>query len=481
MDTAFEMRRQNSITKTCKESLQNPVASGARMWNAVSNSMSESEFRFVCPVCGQHIKCESWRSNTMMECPTCFQRIIVPQSPATDDVELIIKGSKATRRLVTKPGMNLGVPPAPIQPVKDSPVAAIAFVVLLCAVVVVVIVFRGKIFKSTGEETTQTVRPPQAVQTARTKPVSVVTVSPKLSSQTVRIKAGLSAPLTDSEGNTWLPDQSFADGQTISRPNAQIANTKRPELYRSERYGMTSFSYPVPNGKYVVKLHFAETYEGITRPGQRVFSFNVAGHEFKDFDIWAKAGGPNRAYVETVSTEVTNSKVDITFTAKVQSPEINGIEIIPETAGPSVVAPPTNSANWKLDLDAVVIPDSPVAGYIHGKLLIPEFIVLNGDGLTLRTREIPTEAGVSIYLRPNPVESLFGKTVVIKTNTTDAPLVNLRWKDNQGREVQQPQTGYALRIEFGRPVGGQLPGKIYFCAPDIAKSWLMGSFNAEIR
>jgi alcohol dehydrogenase (cytochrome c) len=53
---------------------------------------------------------------------------------------------------------------------------------------------------------------------------------------------------------------------------------------------MESFSWPVPNGKYVVKLHFAETFEGITGPGQRVFSFNVQGQEFKDFDVWDKPG-----------------------------------------------------------------------------------------------------------------------------------------------------------------------------------------------
>jgi hypothetical protein len=93
---------------------------------------------------------------------------------------------------------------------------------------------------------------------------------------------------------------------------------------------MTSFTYPVRNGKYLVKLHFAETYEGITEPGQRVFSFNVQGHEFKDMDIWVKAGGPMRAYVESVPVEVTDGKVRITFTPNVENPQINAIEIIPQ-------------------------------------------------------------------------------------------------------------------------------------------------------
>ena len=146
----------------------------------------------------------------------------------------------------------------------------------------------------------------------------------------VRIKAGLFTPFTDSDGNVWLPDQGFADGDTTDRPDdLQIANTKDPALYRTERYGMSSFSYPVPNGKYTVKLHFAETYDGISGPGGRVFSFTVEGREFKDFDVWVKAGGLRRAYIETVNVEVTDGKLDISFTPNVENPEINGIEILP--------------------------------------------------------------------------------------------------------------------------------------------------------
>ena len=146
----------------------------------------------------------------------------------------------------------------------------------------------------------------------------------------IRIDAGATAPYTDSNGNVWLPDQGFADGDTVDRGNdVQIANTKDPAIYRTERYGMSAFSYKLPNGKYIVKLHFAETYVNITGSGQRVFSFNVAGQEFKDFDVWAKAGGARRAYIETVNVDITDGKLDISFTSNADSPEINGIEIIP--------------------------------------------------------------------------------------------------------------------------------------------------------
>jgi hypothetical protein len=145
----------------------------------------------------------------------------------------------------------------------------------------------------------------------------------------VRIKAGYFSSFKDSEGNTWLPDQAFTGGETVERPDLEIANTKDPMIYRAERYSMTGFSYPVPNGKYTVKLHFCETFEGIAGPGERVFSFNVQGHDFKDFDVWAKTGGHQRAYIETVPVEVTDGKLNVTFTPNVENPEINGIEILP--------------------------------------------------------------------------------------------------------------------------------------------------------
>jgi len=117
-----------------------------------------------------------------------------------------------------------------------------------------------------------------------------------------------------------------------------VTGTKDPNLFTYERFGMRAFSCKIPNGKYLAKLYFAETYEGITGPGQRVFSFNVQGHEFKDFDIWVKAGGFRRAYIETVPVEVTNGEFRIDFTPKVENPAIKAIEIIPQAGAASSAA-----------------------------------------------------------------------------------------------------------------------------------------------
>jgi alpha-L-arabinofuranosidase len=110
-----------------------------------------------------------------------------------------------------------------------------------------------------------------------------------------------------------------------------VTGTKDPGLFMSEHYSMSTFSCNIPNGKYLAKLYFAETYGGITGTGQRVFSFNVQGHEFKNFDIWAKAGGSCRAYTESVPVEVTDGQFRIDFIPQVENPAINAIEIIPQS------------------------------------------------------------------------------------------------------------------------------------------------------
>ncbi|RXK55321.1 hypothetical protein ESB00_05330 [Oleiharenicola lentus] len=150
-----------------------------------------------------------------------------------------------------------------------------------------------------------------------------------LAAEAIRIRAGTTKDHTDENGVVWLADQGFNGGDTIDRTGIVVANTKTPSIYTAERYSLSGFTRKLPNGKYTVKLHFAETYEGIYGKGERVFSFNVEGREFKDFDVTARAGGVMRAHVETVEVEVKDGQLDITFTHNIENPEINALEIIP--------------------------------------------------------------------------------------------------------------------------------------------------------
>ncbi len=149
----------------------------------------------------------------------------------------------------------------------------------------------------------------------------------------VHIVAGFSTDVT-AGGTTWLAGSNFfPDGQTIERPDITIATgakTGPDVIYKAERYSMTKFTYaPVPNGDYTLKLHFCETFEGITEPGQRVFGYTVKedGPPVKDFDVFATAGGALKPVVKAVPVTVTNQRIEVEFTPQVENPQINAIEI----------------------------------------------------------------------------------------------------------------------------------------------------------
>lgn len=155
---------------------------------------------------------------------------------------------------------------------------------------------------------------------------------------TLRINCGAIEPYTDKAGNAWLADQSMdadkkwgaLNGLTIDRGDLGIADTDAPKIYETERYSMDGYKFTIPNGKYTVRLHFAETYDGIMAEGERVFSVTINEKSIlNDFDPFKEAGGYQKPIVKTIEdVAVTNGQLSIGFTMNIQNPEINGIEIL---------------------------------------------------------------------------------------------------------------------------------------------------------
>ncbi|NLH15062.1 MAG: hypothetical protein GX455_00650, partial [Phycisphaerae bacterium] len=121
----------------------------------------------------------------------------------------------------------------------------------------------------------------------------------------IRVACGAYQPYTDKNGNVWLPDEVKAPGASLTPPDGstveraeefEVPNVAFPEIFRTERYSMSAYEFNLPNGKYTVRLHFAECFTGITGPGERVYSFVVQGQKpEKDFDIFKEAGGMYKA------------------------------------------------------------------------------------------------------------------------------------------------------------------------------------------
>jgi len=275
-----------------------------------------SEYTYACPVCGQHMRCDSSQAGTVMECPTCFQKITAPQAPAAgDDQKFVLTGTKVGERPVPKAAADSSIA---VSTAKGFPWAILTGVLVLGLAGAGAFVFREKLFKS-------------------------------------------------SESSPSMADASPAKPQKQEKPAA--------------------------------------------------------------------------------------------------------------------VAPPASDSNWMLSLGTNAIPDSPVAGRIHGQDFIVERATFQNGSLMLRNgTHGPVEFAAFINFSGAPAEALSGQTINVTTNADKAARVSLRWKDDSGT-VQKLNYNdrYALRLEFGALANNRLPGKIYLCAPDEEKSYLLGSFNADAR
>jgi DNA-directed RNA polymerase subunit RPC12/RpoP len=158
----------------------------------------------------------------------------------------------------------------------------------------------------------------------------------------------------------------------------------------------------------------------------------------------------------------------------------------PQPTAPVALNPtypvPTN-VSWTLDLTNAAFPETTAAGRIHGSGFLCERAFLREGQLSLsQGKTWPWELGLTVHLFARQGEELSGKTVEIPPNRPRAPQVVLRWKEAQ----QQPTTetiysGYALKVVFGQATNAHMPGQIYICLPDETKSFVAGTFDAEIR
>jgi DNA-directed RNA polymerase subunit RPC12/RpoP len=281
-------------------------------------AVAMSEFKFACPVCGQHLTADSTTAGSQISCPTCFQKIVVPQAPASTDTKFILSASQVAKpRPTAADAVSQLGPLQPSSPSSSWP-APVALLVLLCAAGAAAFIFRDRIFKPSRAT------PPPATNAPSPQPT---------------------APL--------------------------VLNT----------------NYPVP-------------------------------------------------------TNIT----------------------------------------WTLDLTNAVIPETPVAGRLHGSGFFCEKAVLRGGQLILaQGKTFPWDLGLAIQFVARQGEELSGKTVEIPPERPRAPKVVMRWKNAQQKtESESYFNGYLLKVTFGQATNSRMPGQIYLGLPDEPKSFVAGTFDAEI-
>ncbi len=145
------------------------------------------------------------------------------------------------------------------------------------------------------------------------------------------IDPGTGSYLDPDSGVLYAADRAFTPGGfgyvggSTRSTTADIAGTDRDPLYSDLRQGMTAYRFTVPNGTYRVDLAFAELQ--LKKAGARIFNVSIEGQNvLASFDVYDEAGGRLIALDRTVTIEVTDGVLDITFAAqRGDSPIVNGI------------------------------------------------------------------------------------------------------------------------------------------------------------
>jgi hypothetical protein len=92
-----------------------------------------------------------------------------------------------------------------------------------------------------------------------------------------------------------------------------------------------TFNLPIKPGFHSVnlRLHFAERCSCDTTVGKRVFNITAEGQPVaSNFDIVQAAGAANTAYVLSLNNvAVSDGTLNLVFSAVVDYPAINGIEV----------------------------------------------------------------------------------------------------------------------------------------------------------
>lgn len=147
------------------------------------------------------------------------------------------------------------------------------------------------------------------------------------------IEAGSTKAYTDTQGRTWRADDGFIGGSVADRGAIEIDGTADDRIYQTERWGLSGYAAKVPNGKYIVRLHFAETYQDAA--AKRVFSVKVEDRTIANLDVFAEAGGKNKALVKTLDdVTVADGELNIDFTGA--GAMVNGIEVVLPWTPPTI-------------------------------------------------------------------------------------------------------------------------------------------------
>jgi hypothetical protein len=233
-----------------------------------------------------------------------------------------------------------------------------------------------------------------------------------------RLDVGRSSGVTvDHNGNAWKPDLGyFAPGCAPDEPGnlpTDVQGTADDALFDTYRGNAAcqppntrtvTWTVPLSHPSPTVDLNllFAERYSGNNAAGKRVFSITVNGVVVKSaFDIYAAAGGANRAYVLSVpNVSVPVGTLTIALHATHDNASLAGIEVLgqgtdeppPTDPGGGVTPPPAGGGGTTPPAagGTAATPATGAAAAPASPPAEPLTALATPLACTLRSRSIPT-------------------------------------------------------------------------------------------
>jgi hypothetical protein len=262
-----------------------------------------SEFKFACPVCGQHITADSTTSGTQIDCPTCFQKLIIPQAP-TGSSKLIVSAVQVGKPRPTQSDA-LWQESRPITARRMSVAAFVASALVVVAAAGTIFVFREKIVRLVRNQGQPKTIPKPQVRSRAVYPIPTNTAWNMNLSRAVIPNApaaggirGLGffcehasiqgGNLTLRQGRTWPPDLGITvhlfarQGEELSGKTVEVAPDRSPPLpkvvlrWRDEQNEPRKQEFA---GGYALKMIFGAA-ENSRIPGKIFLSLPDEGHSF---------------------------------------------------------------------------------------------------------------------------------------------------------------------------------------------------------
>jgi hypothetical protein len=130
-----------------------------------------------------------------------------------------------------------------------------------------------------------------------------------------------------------LADTGYTNGHR-STYTRSVSGTADDLLYQTRRYADNdpngaelAYEFPLRNGTYTVRLHFAELRRESLNAGARVFDVEAQGRVvINNLDVYSEAG-PKAALSKTVRVAVTNGRLRLRFPRETGNAYVAAIEI----------------------------------------------------------------------------------------------------------------------------------------------------------